>query len=214
MDRGFAGVVAVAVLGCAVILAIAFQISEGLAMEGDRRGGGPATAPRAAEGLTGAALEPVPASGVAPDGAVDAETGFGRESGAEQGAAESTPADASGLALALGLTSAPADARATPPARQGTPAAAKEINPAEGHTVSPQPADESGGRARKAPRRPDGQAGTPHMTASDRESSSAPATAASSGTPGLTAGETPPAIEMIRGTRRSTEPIAAKDNQD
>jgi hypothetical protein len=52
------------------------------------------------------------------------------------------------------------------------------------------------------------------MTASDRESSNAPATAASNATPGLTAGETPPAIEMIRGTRRSTEPIEATRNQD
>jgi hypothetical protein len=101
-----------------------------------------------------------------------------------------------------------------PGEQQGTPTPAREINPAKGHTVSPQPADEIEERARKGPLRQDSRTRVPNVTSKEPNSPRAPVLEDPNGAAGVAATEVAPAIEMIRGTRRSTEPIAASENED
>lgn len=212
MDRGFAGVVAVAVLGCAVILAIAFQISEGLAMEAER--GGPGIGSEADEASTDGAFEPgAPPTGNSrlPTASID---GLGEETGPDQHSTETPPTTVAGLDQAEELTSAAPESGNMPGEQQGTPTPAREINPAKGHTVSPQPADEIEERARKGPLRQDSRTRVPNVTSKDPNSPRAPVLEDPNGAAGVAATEVAPAIEMIRGTRRSTEPIAASENED
>lgn len=203
--------VAVALLGCAVILAIAFQISEGLAMEAERQGGGAGIESDLEEAPADGALGSGPTLSVDPKPASAGAGGMGEASGAEHGSDESAPRAVSGLDHTDELSSTAPEAGNMTGGRMGTPTQAKEINPAEGHTVSPQPADEIGERARKSPLREQSQTRIPDVTSNDPTSPGAPVLRAPDG---ASRAEAARAIEMIRGTRRSTEPVAASENED
>lgn len=203
--------VAVALLGCAVILAIAFQISKGLAMEAERQDGGAGIESELADAPADGALGSGPTLSVDPKPASAGAGGMGEASGAEHGSAEAPPSAVSGLDHTEEVSSTAPEPGNRTGGRMGTPRQAKEINPVEGHTVSPQPADEIGERARKSSLREHGQTRIPDVTSSDPTSPGAPVLRAPAG---ASREEAARAVEMIRGTRRSTEPVAASENQD
>ena len=133
----------------------------------------------------------------------------GEVSGPEPRSTETTPPEITGLDEEDEPASATLQSGNTTGGRKGTPVSAKEINPADGHTVSPQPADEIEERAPINPFREHGETRIPDVTSSDATSPGRSALGAPNGAPGA---EATPAIEMIRGTRRSTEPAAAPEN--
>jgi hypothetical protein len=195
-----------------VILAIAFQISEGLAME--TKGGGPGISDARDERSD----DPSHQSGVPviaeTSSAIASASSLGEETGPDQHFTETPPIAVAGLDQAEELTSAAPESGNMPGERQGTPTPPREINPADGHTVSAQPVDEIEERARKGPLRQDSRTRVPNVTSNDPSSPRAPVLEAPNGAAGVAAPEAAPAIEMIRGTRRSTEPIAASENED
>jgi len=214
MDRGFEGVLAVAVLGCAVILAIAFQISEGLAIEGESRGTLAPSPPRADAEPTGQPPKPAQTMNAAADEAEAWESGTGPAAIVTVDQAETTPHDSTDIDPPAGLVLATSGPGTKPSAGKGMPAATGEINPAEGHTVSLHPADEMGEPRRISPPRRDEFVGMPNMTASDHDSSNALGAPAPNGTFDQAADTPPPAVEMIRGIRRSSEAIAVTEKED
>lgn len=211
MDRGFAGIVAVALLGCAVVLAIAFQISEGLEMEAAGYGGGQ-EAPHDKRESPELAGRP---SGIPETGGRQTDMagsgGLGEICGPAHDSTETPACAISGLGHDEGPASAALESGDMTGGQKGTPIPTKEINPAEGHTVSPRAADEIEERAPNNPFREHGETRIPNVTSNDPTS---PGTSALEAPNGAASAETAPAIEMIRGTRRSTEPIAAPENQD
>lgn len=190
-DKGFAGNVAVAILGCAVVLAIAFQISQSLAHDQAIRGNEPgnreldAAVQAVADGLPAA-----PVAVVASDGAVNESGGpeenlglYGETSAEEQGEDSAAGLGAESPSSALATPSA--DERPMSPPRQVTPAPMREINPLEGHTIWRQAADEIGEASRMS---------------AERKPEIARAAA--------------PLVEMIRGNRRSSERVPGAENDD